>query len=157
MDLGDSLRFDEIDTSQTPLAVKVIGYVLIGLAAVAILYFFYRKLSGNASGWRNAAHGSIIRNNDDENARQPRQHSFLWQERNIRYYYKKILYVCAEKGLNTEHPLTSKDVNEFAASSLGKSEESEELTHLYRTVRYGGRLENQEQKDRAKEIYRNWK
>ncbi|MCD8348529.1 MAG: hypothetical protein LUD16_11435 [Lachnospiraceae bacterium] len=157
MDLGDSLRLEEMDTSQTPLVAKVIGYVLIGLVALAILYFFYRKLSGNAFGWRNAAHGSITRSNDDKNTKQPRQRGFLWQERNIRYYYKKILYLCAEKGLDTEHPLTSKDVSEFAASSLGKNEESEELTHLYRSIRYGGRTESQEQKDRAKEIYRSWK
>ncbi|MCD7833543.1 MAG: hypothetical protein LUH00_06105 [Lachnospiraceae bacterium] len=157
MDLGDSLRLEEMDTSQTPLIAKVIGYVLIGLAVAAILYFFYRKLSGNAFGWRNTAHGSITRSSDDENQAHSKTHRLFGQERNVRYYYKKILHLCVEKGLDPERPLASRDVNEFAASFLGKREESEELTHLYRSVRYGGRLESQEQKDRAKEIYRNWK
>ncbi|MCD7955338.1 MAG: hypothetical protein LUG93_06235 [Lachnospiraceae bacterium] len=158
MDLENPLELEEAATAQTPLPVKVVGTLLLILAAAAILFFLYRRLAGNASGWRQKVTGSISRSPDEEHPGGPKRPGLTGRRRNVRYYYRKFLQLCVKNGLNTERPLTSDDAHKFAVSSAScqDPESSREFRDLYRRVRYGGEPEDEDTGKQAKELYQSF-
>ncbi|MCD8105712.1 MAG: hypothetical protein LUF35_12125 [Lachnospiraceae bacterium] len=155
LDLENPLELEEASTVQTPLPVKFIGYLLLILAAAAILFYLYRRLAGNAGGWKLRAAGSITRSPDGENPDSSERPGLFGRRRNVRYYYRKFLRLCVEKGLDAERPLTSSAVHNYAILYWDE-EKSGEFRDLYRRARYGGEPEDDDVKRQAKELYQSF-
>ncbi|MCD8019221.1 MAG: hypothetical protein LUF92_06450 [Clostridiales bacterium] len=155
MEVEDSLELEEAATVQAPLVIKIVGTLLLILAIVTLLFFLYRKLAANASGWRQKVTGSITRSPDEEHPSQSRHPGFPGRKRNVRYYYRKFLQLCVKNGLDTDRPLTSGIVHNYAVSRWDE-ETSSEFRDLYRRIRYGGEPEDEDARERAKDLYQSF-
>ena len=77
----------------------------------------------------------------------------FFEEKNVRYYYRKFLALCRKKGLQPEREMvTTELMRQIAMESWGEAESLDALTELYREVRYGGAADAEPQRKKAKEL-----
>ncbi|MCD8014284.1 MAG: hypothetical protein LUG99_14115 [Lachnospiraceae bacterium] len=155
LNFENSLGLEEVSDTQVPVFLKVFGYLLLALAVAAVLYFLYRKLSGDALGWNQKAAGTLTRTQEQEQKRSTKRGGLFGGERGVRYYYRKCLAACVKKGLDMEQPVTSREVCDFSAQ-YWETAKAEELRNLYLEVRYGFKEENVSDKKRAKDLWQSF-
>ncbi|MCD7745970.1 MAG: hypothetical protein LUI13_11950 [Lachnospiraceae bacterium] len=151
----NSLGLEEVSDTQVPLFLKVLGSLFLVLLAAAVLYYLYRKLSGNAGRWDKKAAGTLTRTQEQDQRRSSKRGGLFGGERGVRYYYRKCLALCVKKGLDTEHPVTSREVRDFSVQYWEKTK-AEELRDLYLGVRYGSGEESGSDTKRAKELWQSF-
>ena len=82
----------------------------------------------------------------------------LFDEKNVRYYYRKFLALCRKHGLEPECGMvTTEMMRTIAVETWGDEESVDELTMLYRDVRYGGKKDEEPERKTAKSLFKNLK
>ena len=145
------------DSSQDSfLFLKAAGGLMACLAAGWLLLLLYRRLTGS---WRTAPgeQTGVLQKSQAEEARQ-RNGSLegLFQERNVRYYYRKFLKLCRQKGMELEPSMTSEAIAGIALRYWNE-DVLKEFQTVYQKARYGVGLEGDKEKKRARELYRRLK
>ena len=133
-------------------------YLAIFLAVVCILgflYFVFKRISSRGGQSGRNGYGETERGKTEVLRGSQTGLRLLGGEKNVRYYYRKFLMLCAKKGMDLERPLTSAEVEQLAGQHWEKPELSE-LRALYLKARYDGQ-EGADARDRARELYRGFK
>ncbi len=154
LDLTTGLEgFEDIEPIGTPLWLKV-AFIAIGIAIVAaIAVYIYRRLSERGEENSGSATGEISRSDIDMSAEKRNTRRPFRAERNVRYYFRKLMSYGEKCGLNMrDGVLTSDEVKKRESSLWGNEEELSELRTLYLASRYGNVKESDADRDRAKEI-----
>lgn len=150
------LEFEEITAVGFPVFLKAAGGLMACLAAGWLLLLLYRRLTGS---WRTAPgeQTGVLQKSQAEEARQ-RNGSLegLFQERNVRYYYRKFLKLCRQKGMELEPSMTSEAIAGIALRYWNE-DVLKEFQTVYQKARYGVGLEGDKEKKRARELYRRLK
>ena len=137
---------------ETPMWAKIAGVVLVAMALGALLYFMYRKLSGAGSGRDRRIRGEVKKSTIGDKDKKAVQKHSLFEEKNVRYYYRKFLGHCKKHHLWPESSMvTSEIMRMIIVETLGEEEDVDQLTCLYRDVRYGGKNDGEEERKLAKE------
>lgn len=156
MDLLDLSDVEMI--TNAPLWTKILGAAVLVVIFGIIFFFLYKKLSVEGSGNDRTIQGEVkktaLASSDRKNAKR---HS-IFEEKNVRHYYRRFLELCRKHGLQPEQGImTTELMRQIAVSNWGEEESVDQLTDLYREVRYGGRNEEEEEKKTAKSIFKKMK
>lgn len=165
LDTRTGLEGEAAGNSDFPEIFRYLGMALTALFIFLILRYVYRRLSDAAGRRRRVNAGAMERSGLSGSRRKKGQEPFLGGERNVRYYYRKFLKLCAEQGVYTDEGYVTTDsvyraVRRSGNTSHWPEEALLELRDLYRVARYGrepGGLEPAEERRRAKEIYKELK
>lgn len=151
-----TLGLEGTEAVRTPAALKILGILLVIAALFLFFRFLYRKLSEAGSGKDRRNAGTITRSSLAASEKKTGRRRLFGGEKNVRYYYRKFLALCDGYGvLPKEGAITTETVRRLAADSWKEKEEAlEELRNLYLEVRYGGRKDEDSERRRAKELYR---
>ena len=141
--------------AETPLWAKIAGAVIVVTVLAIIFYFLYKKLAVAGSGRDRTIKGEVKKSALGAIDRSATKRSSLFDEKNVRYYYRKFLNHCRKKGLWPESEMvTSEMMQTIAVENWGEEASVEELTTLYREVRYGGRMDEEQDKKSAKALFK---
>ena len=141
--------------AETPLWAKALGMAVIAIVLAIFFYFLYKKLSGEGSGRDRTIKGEVKKSTLAAAERGAVKKPSLFDEKNVRYYYRKFLVLCKKHGLEPETAqVTSEMMQQIAVSNWGEEESMGELTNLYREVRYGGRKDEEPERKNAKSLYK---
>lgn len=144
--------------AEAPAWVKVAGAVVIVLFFAVIFYFLYKKFSVAGSGRDRSLQGQVKKSTIGVNERRITKRPSLFEEKNVRYYYRKFLILCRKHGLEPEYgTVTTEIMRRIAVENWGEEASMEELTSVYRDVRYGGRREAEPERKMAKSVYKTMK
>ena len=139
--------------AETPLWVKAAGIAIIVLVLAIIFYFLYKKLSVAGSGRDRNVRGEVKKSSLGSADRAAAKRPSLFDEKNVRYYYRKFLALCRKNGLWPESEMvTSEMMKTIATESWGEEASVEELTTLYRDVRYGAYTDAEPERKTAKAL-----
>lgn len=156
LDTDTRLDLEGASVMETPLLVKIIGIVL-GLAAVgALLFLIYRRIADSSLRKEERLMSVTERSRVLETERSEKGGSLFSREKNVRFYYRKFLKLCRERGIGLEGSMTSKEIGNLAGR-FWPEKDLEELRDLYRQSRYGGCEETNGERQQAREIYRKLK
>lgn len=141
--------------AETPLWVKMVGYAIVAAALAIFFYFLYKKLSGSGSGRDRTIKGEVKKSTLGASEKKTAKKPSIFDEKNVRYYYRKFLSLCKKYGMEPEKDIaTSELMMRIAVANLGEEESLEEFTNLYREVRYGGRKDEEPERKNAKALYK---
>ena len=98
-------------------------------------------------------HGTVERSAYETAGKERGRLTGIFEKRTVRYYYRKFLGLCKNKGLPVPESATSSQIQE-EAKALWPEEPLEEFHALYQRIRYGSYPETETEKRRAKELYR---
>ena len=143
----------EYASLQAPEWIKMLGMLIPLIAAGLLLRFLYRRFTdmGNRAVLSN--HGTIERSAYETAGKERGRLAGIFEKRTVRYYYRKFLGLCKNKGLPVPESATSSQIQE-EAKALWPEEPLEEFHALYQRIRYGSYPETETEKRRAKELYR---
>ena len=134
---------------------KVLGIVIAVVAVVFFLWYFFKKFSKTYETGRKSM-GTVSRTQLSLHERREEKRPLFGGERNVRYYYRKFMKLCMKRGGWSKGIVTSDHIHN-AALFYWDEKPLSELRQLYLDVRYGGRADGAEEKQRAKELYRSLK
>lgn len=134
---------------------KVLGIVIAVVAVVLFLWYLYKKFSKTYDTGRKTT-GTVSRSELTPQERQEEKRPLFGGERNVRYYYRKFMKLCMKRGGWGKGVVTSDHIHK-AALFYWDEKPLSELRELYLGVRYGGKSDGAEEKQRAKEIYKSLK
>lgn len=141
--------------AETPMWAKVVGVLLIVVVFAAVFYFLYQKLSVAGSGRDRKIHGEVKKSTLGVSERNTVKKPSIFDEKNVRYYYRRFLELCRKHGLQPETDMvTSEMMHQIAVERWGEEASMDEFTTLYREVRYGGRKDEEPERKTAKSIYK---
>lgn len=144
--------------AETPMWVKVVGVLLVVVVFAVVFYFLYQKLSVAGSGRDRKNRGEVRRSTLGVSDRSTAKKPSIFDEKNVRYYYRRFLELCRKHGLEPESELvTSEMMHQIAVERWGEETAMDEFTTLYREVRYGGRKDEEPERKTAKTIYKKLK
>ena len=144
--------------AETPLWAKIAGIAVVVLIFAIIFYFLYKKLSVAGSGRDRKIQGTVKKSTIAAEERHILKKPSLFDEKNVRYYYRKFLALCRKHGLEPECDMvTTEMMRTIAVENWGDEESVDELTMLYRDVRYGGRKDEEPERKTAKSLFKNLK
>lgn len=149
------LDLGEFGAREAPAYLKALGALLALLAAALFVYWLYRKFSVSGYGREGGNAGEAVRSAFTAPGRKEKKSRLFGGEKNVRYYYRRFLKLCRDKGMELGPGDTTEDIQR-RASLWWKEEALSELRTLYLEARYGGQEEEQGRK-RAKELYRKMK
>lgn len=139
-DLGEAIQegnnIAEYAAEQDNLAMRIAGFVLIGIAAIIVIlaiYFLFRALL-RAGRRGDGNQFEDVRESLDRPEAGPRRLTRAPRDR-VRFYYRKFLKLCDARGINTEDRLDSRDINRKARSFF-PSAALHTLRALYLPARY---------------------
>ncbi len=147
---------DPVALQQFPAWVRGLGSIILAALAIGLLVWLYRRLSGLASYHIGETAGTAVRSRVAEQSGERPAFKRFGGEKDVRYYYRKFLKLCAARGLTPGAPVTSGAVCDAAAECWDEKPLSE-LRDLYRSVRYGAGPEDTNDRKRAAELYRELK
>lgn len=156
LDTDTKVDFGDFSAAETPFYFKVIGILILIAAAAVLFYLVYRRISGGGQYEKRGPQGELHRSELVPGNRSEQDGGFLFQEKNVRYYYRKFLRLCRKKGMEIESSATSKEIERRAAGYWPENELSE-LGELYRGIRYGNRKDGAGERQKAREIYKKLK
>lgn len=151
IDTETKVDFEAFEGTETPLFLKVIGVLLLALAAAGICYLLYKRITA-ANGPRDRREQGEIHKSGLSAKEQRGIGRQFSREKNVRYYYRKFLRLCRARGISLERSMTSEEIQHLAVRYWSKEEVSE-LRKLYCETRYGGVDDKGERRQRAKELY----
>lgn len=144
--------------AETPLWAKVAGVVIVIAIFAVIFYFLYKKLSVAGSGRDRKIQGEVKKSTIAAGERKTVKKPSIFDEKNVRYYYRKFLALCRKHGLQPESEMvTTEMMRTIAVESWGEEESVDEFTNLYRDVRYGGQKDEEPERKMAKSLYKKMK
>ena len=144
--------------AETPLWAKIVGIAVVILIFALIFYFLYKKLSVSGSGSERKIQGEIKKSTLAAGERRETKRNSFFEEKNVRYYYRKFLTLCRKKGLEPECSMvTTEMMRQIAVESWGEEDSMDAFTGLYRDVRYGGQKDEENEKRQAKELWKTMK
>ncbi len=144
--------------AETPLWAKAAGIVIVALIFAVIFYFLYQKLSVSGSGRDRKIQGEVKKSTIAAGERKMVKKPSFFDEKNVRYYYRKFLVLCRKHGLEPESEMvTTEMMRTIAVESWGDEESVDEFTNLYRDVRYGGQTDEEPERKTAKALYKKMK
>lgn len=144
--------------AETPVWVKMAGFAVVAVIFAIIFYFLYKKFSVAGSGRDRTIQGDVKKSALGANERRIGQKRSLFEEKNARYYYRKFLHLCGKHGLYPDHgTVTTELMRHIAVNNWGEEETMDQLTALYREVRYGGASDEEPQHKAAKSFYKKMK
>lgn len=151
-----TLGLDGTEAVHTPMFLKVLGVILILLVLFLFFRFLYRRLSEAGSGRDRRNAGTVTRSSLPASERKKGRRKLFDDEKNVRYYYRKFLSLCGKYGLIPEEGAVTTEVLHQMAADCWKDEEETlgEMRNLYLEVRYGGREDDDSDRKRAKELYK---
>ena len=136
---------------EVPVWAKVAGALLVAAGLFAFLYFLYKKLSGGGSGRDRAIRGEVKKSSLGAAEKGTGKKHSLFEEKNVRYYYRKFLENCRKRDLWPEAGMvTSEMMRRIVIEESGNETAIDDLTDLYRDVRYGGKAEEENDRKQAK-------
>ncbi len=155
LDLTTGLEgFEGAEPVGTPLWLKVTLAVIGAVIVAAIAVYIYRRLSARGRGSSGRTPGEISRSAIDISSGKRDFRRTFTAERNIRYYFRKLMSYGEKCGLNMRDGILTSDEAVKRESSLwGNADELSELRELYLAARYGGVKDSDAGRARAKEIY----
>lgn len=143
---------------ESPLWTKVLAAAVIVVVLGIVFYFLYKKLSVEGSGKDRTIQGEVKKTALAASKRQTAKRNSIFEEKNVRHYYRKLLELSRKHGLQPEQGImTTELMRQIAVSNWGEEESVDQITDLYRDVRYGGRSETEEDKKTAKSIFKKMK
>ncbi len=144
--------------AETPLWAKIAGVVIVVAIFAIIFYFLYKKLSVSGSGRDRKIQGEVKKSTIADGERRTVKKPSFFEEKNVRYYYRKFLALCRKHGVEPEGEMvTTEMMRTIAAESWGDEESVDEFTNLYRDVRYGGQKDEEPERKIAKALYKKMK
>ena len=144
--------------AETPLWAKIAGIVIVVLIFAVIFYFLYQKLSVSGSGRDRKIQGEVKKSTIAASDRKTVKKPSIFDEKNVRYYYRKFLTLCRKHGLEPESEMvTTEMMRTIAVESWGDEEAVDEFTNLYRNVRYGGQKDEEPERKTAKALFKKLK
>lgn len=144
--------------AETPLWVKAAGVAVVVLIFAVIFYFLYKKFAVAGSGRDRSIKGQVKKSTIGVNERRTTKKPSLFDEKNVRYYYRKFLMLCRKEGLEPEFgTVTTEIMRRIAVENWGEEESADEFTSLYRDVRYGGLKDGEPERKTAKALYKKMK
>jgi len=144
--------------AETPLWAKVVGAAIVVAVFAIIFYFLYKKLSVSGSGRDRKIQGEVKKSTIADGERRTAKRPSFFEEKNVRYYYRKFLALCRKHGVEPEGEMvTTEMMRTIAAESWGDEESVDEFTNLYRDVRYGGQKDEEPERKTAKALYKKMK
>lgn len=155
----DILNLSDVDVmKETPLWTKILGTAALVVVFAIIFYFLYKKLSVSGSGKDRTIQGEVKKTALAASERKTEKRHSVFEEKNVRHYYRKFLGLSQKYGLQPEQGIMTTEVmRKIAVSNWGEEESVDQITDLYREVRYGGRSESDEEKKTAKSIFKKMK
>ena len=144
--------------AETPLWAKIAGVMIVVLIFAVIFYFLYKKLSVSGSGRDRKIQGEVKKSTIAASDRKTVKMPSIFDEKNVRYYYRKFLTLCRKHGLEPESEMvTTEMMRTIAVESWGDEESVDEFTNLYRDVRYGDRKDEEPERKTAKALFKTLK
>lgn len=144
--------------AETPLWAKIAGAVIVVLIFAVIFYFLYQKLSVSGSGRDRKIQGEVKKSTIAAGERKMVKKPSFFDEKNVRYYYRKFLTLCRKHGLEPESEMvTTEMMRTIAVESWGDEASVDEFTNLYRDVRYGGQKDEEPERKTAKALFKKLK
>ena len=141
--------------AETPLWAKIAGIVIVAAIFAVIFYFLYKKLSVAGSGRSRKIQGEVKKSTIAAGERRVSKKPSFFEEKNVRYYYRKFLVLCRKHGLEPESEMvTTEMMRTIAVENWGEEESVDEFTNLYRDVRYGGQKDEESERKTAKALYK---
>ncbi|MBQ7797152.1 MAG: DUF4129 domain-containing protein [Lachnospiraceae bacterium] len=155
----DFLPFTGNETlTGTPVWAKMVGMACIVLILAVIFYFLYKKLSLAGSGRDREIRGEVKKSTLGVADRKAAKRRSLFEEKNVRYYYRRFLELCRKNGMEPETvSVTSEMMQRIAVENWGEEESVGAFTDLYREVRYGGKVDEEPERKTAKSLYKKMK
>lgn len=137
--------------AETPLWVKIAGIAIVVVILAIIFFFLYQKLSVTGSGRDRKIKGQVKKTSIGAAERRTEKRRSIFEEKNVRYYYRRFLELCRKNGLEPETAsVTSEMMQQIAVENWGEAETVEDLTELYREIRYGGKTDADPERAQAK-------
>lgn len=156
MELRDLVA--EEGLAETPLWVKIVGAVVLIVIFGIIFFFMYKKLSVEGSGKNRDIQGQVKKTALTAAERKAEKRHSMFEEKNVRHYYRKFSELCRKYCVQPEHRvMTTELIREITVANWGEEESIDQLTELYRDVRYGGRSDGDEEKKTARSIFKKMK
>lgn len=156
LDTDTRLDLEGAGVMEIPLYAKVLG-IALGLAvAGALLFLIYRRIADSTFRKEERRVSVTERSRIPEAERSERDSRIFGREKNVRYYYRKFLKLCRERGILMERSMTSEEIGRLARR-FWSEEDLKELRDLYLQSRYGFCEEKDGQRQQAREIYRKLK
>lgn len=144
--------------AETPLWAKIAGAVIVAVILAVVFYFLYKKLSVSGSGRDRKIHGEVKKSTIAAGERKTLKKPSLFEEKNVRYYYRKFLALCKKHDLEPESDMvTTEMMRIIAGESWGDEASVDEFTNLYRDVRYGGQKDEEPERKTAKALFKKMK
>ncbi len=141
--------------AETPLWAKAAGVVIVVVIFAIVFYFLYKKLSVSGSGRDRKIQGEVKKSTIAAGERKVVKKPSLFEEKNVRYYYRKFLALCRKHGLEPEDKMvTTEMMRTIVVEEWGEEAAMDEFTALYRDVRYGGQKDDESEKKTAKALFK---
>lgn len=156
LDTDSKVDFGELYPIEIPIYLKVIGILILGAMLAVLFYALYKRITGAGGDGGRPPVSEIKRSRLSPEERREQGAGLFGREKNVRYYYRKFLHLCREKGMEVGISSTSEEIERRAAGYWPEQELSE-LGRLYRQVRYGNRKDGSKERQAAREIYRKLK
>lgn len=138
---------------EVPAWAKLAGILLVAAGLGALLYFLYKKLSKGGSGRDRSIRGEIKKTSLAAADKTFLKKPSMFDEKNVRYYYRRFLEFCRKKDLWPESGMVTSEMMQTIVSERWDDRESmEAFTNLYRDVRYGGRNDGEPERATAKTL-----
>lgn len=139
--------------AETPLWAKIAGAAIVVVILALVFYFLYKKLSVEGSGRDRKIKGEVKKSTLGASDRGAVKKRSFFEDKNVRYYYRRFLEHCRKNGLWPESAMvTSEMMQKIAVENWGEEVAVDELTTLYRDVRYGGRTDVEADRKTAKTL-----
>ena len=144
--------------AETPLWAKAVGAAIVIVIFAIIFYFLYKKRSVSGSGRDRRIQGEVKKSSISSGERRMSKRPSFFDEKNVRYYYRKFLTLCKKHGLKPESEMvTTEMMRTIAVESWGEEASVDEFTNLYRDVRYGDRKDEEPERKTAKALFKKLK
>lgn len=143
------------EKADTPAFFRILWVMAAVIVFFLFLRFLYRRFSRR--GWeRNEREaGEIRRSRTAPASEKIPWFSGLTGEKNVRYYYRRFLKLCMSRGIRVGRDAsTSEEINDQAVSLWGMKKELSELRGIYLKIRYGEKEEEDRERRRARELYK---
>ena len=147
-----SLGFSDM-SGEASGSMQFLGWAIGAIVLLLIFYWLYRHFTAMGRLRQHRPGGTITYSRADKRPPQTKEKESFWEKKTIRYYYRKFLWLCRKKGLTVSDRMTT-DQFYLQAKAHWSENLLAEFHWRYRQVRYGAHQETQEERKRAKELWK---
>ena len=147
-----SLGFSDM-SGEASGSMQFLGWAIGAIVLLLIFFWLYRHFTAMGRLRQHRPGGTITYSRADKRPPQTKEKESFWEKKTIRYYYRKFLWLCRKKGLTVSDRMTT-DQFYLQAKAHWSENLLAEFHWRYRQVRYGAHQETQEERKRAKELWK---